>query len=232
MRYEMMRPGQIREAIERGLPLLVPVGVIEYHGPQNPVGTDALIAQGILHRVEQEVDCVVAPTLFYGYTGEWAGGVEQGEIDVDGDAVYAYAKPILRAFYNQGWKRVYVVCHHQGETGVTMLAYQRAATEAAMEYGREHGGIGWSADPELRGGVFGKVLVVGDAAYSEIGYGGHGGRDETAAMRFLYPETVDLTRLSDDQPAWAADAGEATEELGRQIGEAMIASWVAELRRL
>ena len=64
MRYEMMRPGQIGEAVRRGLPLLMPVGVLEYHGHQNPVGVDALIAQGIAHRVEQKMECVVAPTIF------------------------------------------------------------------------------------------------------------------------------------------------------------------------
>jgi len=232
MRYEMMRPGQIREAIARGLPLLVPVGVLEYHGPQNPVGTDALIAQGIVHRVEREVECVVAPTIFYGYTGQWAAGIEQGEIHVDGEALYAFVKPVIKAFYEQGWKRIYVVCHHQGETGVTMLSYQRAATEAAMEYGLARGGIGWSADPDLRSAVFGKVRVVGDAAFAARGYGGHGGRDETAAMMYLYPETVDLSELEACCPVWAQDAREATPELGREIGELIIAGWVAELRRL
>ena len=157
MRYELMRPSQIREAIEKGLPLLFPVGVLEYHGPQNPVGTDTLIAQGIAFLVEKEFQCVVAPTLFYGYTGEWAAGVEEGEIHVDGDGLYQYVKPILKAFYRQGWRRIYVLCHHQGSQGVTMLSYQRAATEAAIEYGLEHGGRGWSKVPTLRQGVFERV---------------------------------------------------------------------------
>ncbi|MDP2990057.1 MAG: creatininase family protein, partial [Kiritimatiellota bacterium] len=143
MRYEMMRPGQIKEAIEKGLPLFLPVGVLEYHGPQNPIGTDALIGQGIIHKVEERVECVVAPTFFYGYTGFWAAGPELGEISVDGEGLYLVAKSILKNFFDAGWRKIYVVCHHQGPQGVTMLSFQRAATEIGMENAVNKVGTGW-----------------------------------------------------------------------------------------
>ena len=238
MRYEMMRPGQIQDAIRRRLPLLMPVGVLEYHGHQNPVGTDALIAQGIVHRIEARTECVVAPTVFYGYTGEWAADERLGEIHIDGDALYAFAKPILKAFLGQGWPSIYVICHHQGPQGVTMLTYQRAATEAAFECAREQAGPGWfrqanwhDDDNRLAEIAFHTFHVVGDAAYSTEGYPGHGGCGETSAMLFLYPETVDLGELAgmDPRPYWAKDAEESSEECGRRIGEAIIDSWVARL---
>lgn len=233
MRYEMLRPGQIKDAIARGLALLIPVGVIEYHGPQNPVGTDALIAQGIVHRVEELVECVVAPTIFYGYTGQWAAGIQEGEIHIDGDALYAFIKPIIAAFYNQGWKQIYVICHHQGPQGVTMLSYQRAATEVAMEYGLNKGGIGWSNNSELQKNVFGRIAVVSDSQFSSKEYPGHGGRGETEAMMYLYPDTVDLAELdkAKELPPWAKDASEASYEEGRDIGETIIASWVERLKK-
>ncbi|MDD3927743.1 MAG: creatininase family protein [bacterium] len=229
MRYELMRPAQIQDAIQKGLSLLMPVGVIEYHGPQNPVGTDALISQGIVHRVEEKVDCVVAPTIFYGYTGEWAAGIEKGEVHVDGTALYSFVKPILKAFYNQGWKRIYIICHHQGPQGVTMLSYQRAATEVAMEYGLEHSGTGWHSDTKLYPFIFQRMHIVSDSQFSSQGYGGHGGRDETAAAMCLYPGTVDLEELDTEDPVWAVDAHEATTELGEQIAETIVDGWIAEL---
>ena len=232
MRYEMLRPGQIQDAIARGLPLLMPTGVLEYHGPQNPVGTDALIAQGLVQRVEAQVECVVAPTMFYGYTGEWAAGIEQGEIHVGGDGIYGYVKPILSAFFRQGWQRIYVVCHHQGPTGVTMLSYQRAATEAGMEYALEQNGPGWHAREDLYPRVFNRIFVVGDSDYATTGFGGHGGKGETDAMLYYYPETVDLGQLGEDLPRWALDAHEANAEDAREIGDALVASWVAELKRV
>jgi creatinine amidohydrolase len=231
MRYELMRPGQIQDAIRRNVPLLIPTGVIEYHGHHNPIGVDALITQGIAHLVEKEVECVVAPTFFYGYTGNWAGGIEVGEIHVDGDALFAYVKPIVKAFVDAGWRRVYIIGHHQGPTGVTWLSYQRAATEAVMEYGLEKGGIGWHMDAKLRSDVFGWVRLVSASQFSKEAYGGHGGRDETVAMMYLCPGTVDLEELKKVRPSFALDAHEATRERGEKIAKAMVAGWVEALRK-
>lgn len=35
-----MRPGQLRDAVQRNVPVLMAAGVVEYHGPHLPVGTD------------------------------------------------------------------------------------------------------------------------------------------------------------------------------------------------
>ncbi len=232
-RYELMRPGQIQDAVTRGAPLLIPTGVLEYHGPQNPIGVDALIAQGIAHRVAAEVDCVVAPTVFYGYTGRWAGGVKAGEIHLEGDELYPFVRPMLKAFHDQGWKRIYIILHHQGPTGVTWLTYQRAATELAMEEGHRLGGDGWSEATNLPSNLWSRIRVVGDAAFSKQGYGGHGGKGETMAMQFLYPETVALSELTPTNklPHWAADAGQADPKEAEAIGKAIIAGWVKELTK-
>ena len=42
MRYELMRPSQIREAIKRRTPVVLPLGVLEYHSEHLPVGMDTL----------------------------------------------------------------------------------------------------------------------------------------------------------------------------------------------
>ena len=229
MRYELMRPHQIKQAVADGLALLMPVGVLEYHGEQNPVGVDSLISQGLAHAVEERVPCVVAPTIFYGYTGQWASDERDGEIHIDGDALYAFARLILRGHLRQGWRRIYVICHHQGPNGVTQLSYARAATEAAMEYALEQHGPGWHEDASLYPRILNRIRVVSDSEFVEAGFGGDGGRDETAAMMHFYPDTVDLNQLEDDRPQWARDADEANGELGRSIAERLIESWVAEL---
>ncbi len=234
MRYEMMRPGQIQEAIRKRLPLLVPVGVIEYHGHQNPVGTDALICQGLAHEIERRIECVIAPTIFYGYTGEWAADEKLGEIHIGGDALYGFVKPILKAFFRQGWHRVYVICHHQGPQGVTQLSYQRAATESAMELAREESGAGWYRDHNkgLAPRWFATMRVVSDSEFAP-GFGGHGGKDETSAMMYFYPESVDITELKrmKPMPYWAKDAPQASAEHGRAIAEKLVQSWVERLEK-
>ena len=54
MRYELMRPGQIREAIARRTPVVLPLGVLEYHSEHLPVGMDTLAVERALWEYEKE----------------------------------------------------------------------------------------------------------------------------------------------------------------------------------
>ena len=40
MRFVEMRPEQLQDAVRRNVPVLMPAGVVEYHGPHLPIGTD------------------------------------------------------------------------------------------------------------------------------------------------------------------------------------------------
>ena len=76
-----MRPEQIQDAIQRNVPALAAAGVVEFHGPHLPVGTDFLIAQTVSESVEKRVECVLLPSFTYGPTLSWASDAKDGEID-------------------------------------------------------------------------------------------------------------------------------------------------------
>ena len=50
-------------------------------------------------------------------------------------------------------------------------------------------------------------------------------------MMHLYPETVDLAELKKMEPLpyWARDAAEASPDRGREVADALVASWLKEL---
>ncbi len=52
MRYELMLPYQIRNAIERRWPVVLPLGVLEYHGEHMAVGMDTLAVVKLLEILE------------------------------------------------------------------------------------------------------------------------------------------------------------------------------------
>ena len=52
MRYELMLPHQIRKAIEERWPVVLPLGVLEYHGEHMGVGMDTLAVIKTLEIVE------------------------------------------------------------------------------------------------------------------------------------------------------------------------------------
>ena len=59
--YELMRPKEIRKAIEGNVPLVWPIGVMEFHGGHLPVGTDTLSVIHTCERLEQEMDLMIFP---------------------------------------------------------------------------------------------------------------------------------------------------------------------------
>ena len=66
MRYELMLPHQIRKAIEEHWPVVLPLGVLEYHGEHMGVGMDTLAVIKTLEIVEAEMNLVILPPFYYG----------------------------------------------------------------------------------------------------------------------------------------------------------------------
>src|ERR1700722_18262676 len=98
MRYEMMPPHQIRTAIERRWPVVLPLGVLEYHGEHLPVGMDTLAVIGILEILEKEMDLVILPPFYY-----------------DAAALAPFAKAMFQGLLRIGFRNIHVVIHHQTE---------------------------------------------------------------------------------------------------------------------
>ena len=66
MRYELMLPHQIRTAIAENWPVVLPLGVLEYHGEHMAVGMDTLAVIKMLDLIEAEMDLVILPPFYYG----------------------------------------------------------------------------------------------------------------------------------------------------------------------
>jgi creatinine amidohydrolase/Fe(II)-dependent formamide hydrolase-like protein len=56
-----MLPHQIRAAIDGRWPIILPLGVLEYHGEHMAVGMDTLAVTGILEILEKETNLVILP---------------------------------------------------------------------------------------------------------------------------------------------------------------------------
>ena len=101
-----MRPEQLQDAVKRNVPVIMPAGVIEYHGPHLPIGTDFLIANAVCDGVEKKCECVLAPPLPYGPTMSWAAGPDEGEVDFAPEPFFLYVKEILKRLMDMGFKNV------------------------------------------------------------------------------------------------------------------------------
>lgn len=236
-----MRPDQIKAAVGANTPVIMAAGVIEYHGYHLPVGTDILLAGYVAEEAATRSGAIVAPPLAYGSTLSWAGGPEEGEIDFAPGVFQRYVKEALRGLLAIGFRRIYILQHHQGSEGLQSLACRMAAAELVREMTATWG-TGWGRGDYLRTpepNIFGMIKVAGLDDYSaypspdgERMPVGHAGKGETQLMMAAAPETVCLEHLSMHDgplPDWLLDTLEATEAEGRRWIDFCVDGWAREL---
>lgn len=229
MRYEVMLPHQLREAIENNTPVVLPLGVLEYHGEHLGLGMDTLAVIRCLDRLEAERPLVILPPFYYGaasYAVEPPEG--KGSLHVDSGAIAPFAKSMFHGLLRIGFRNIHGFIHHQTENfsaGMpTDLAFKFAARQAIFDILEKERGEGWwgrkdmadyyAAHAEGRD-PFNWIkihpLMTKDiiAAYPFD----HAGIGETSLMMALCPEAVDMSRHVEHE-WYAQSAKEATPELG------------------
>jgi creatinine amidohydrolase len=235
-----MRPDQLADAVARRLPLLVPAGCIECHGPHMAIGHDTLIVEDVCRRIAQRIDCVIAPSIEYGPTGYAVSGPDQGTIDVDFAAFGLYAKSLLRAFCEMSFHTIVVIIMHQGMDGPLALALRKGAAELAFERRLETRGRGWWGErrptPAEDHETWGKILVrpmILPAAMPPAD-GDHAGYYETSFLLAAHPDLVDQSRLSAGAPWYCKmdqplSSASATAAFGQAMLDAVVEAWVRSL---
>lgn len=236
MRYELMRATQIREAIDKRWPVVLPLGVLEYHGDHLPVGMDTLAVIRALELLEKERPLVILPAFYYGAASYVVEPPEKkGTVHVQPDHLEPVARDLFRSLLRVGFRNIHFFIHHQSENFAvgmpTDLAFKFAARQAIFEFLEKDRGEGWWGKKEMAD--YYAQQATGDDPFNWIrGHPlmtpeiirqypfDHAGEGETALMMALCPETVDVAAL--DPSAWySRSAAKATRELGEK-GVAMI----------
>jgi creatinine amidohydrolase len=238
MRYEMMLPHEIRTAIEGRWPVVLPLGVLEYHGEHMAVGMDTLAVVGILEILEKDMDLVILPPFYYGaasYAVEPPEG--NGTLHVDAEALLAFAKATFLGLLRIGFRNIHVIVHHQTENFVagmpTDLAFKFAARQATFAFLEKERGEGWWGSDKMAD--YYARQSAGDDPFNWIkahplmspeileSYPfDHAGKGETSLLMALYPEGVDLSRLVEEK-WYTRSARAANVELGRSGRERIVA---------
>jgi creatinine amidohydrolase len=233
-----MLPHQIRTAIEKRWPVVLPLGVLEYHGEHMAVGMDTLAVTGILDLLEKERDLVILPPFYYGaasYAVEPPEG--KGSLHVDAEALAPFAKAMFLGLLRIGFRNIHFVIHHQTENFAagmpTDLAFKFAARQAIFAFLEKERGEGWwgsekmanyyveqadGADPFnwIKAHPLMPAGKMDDYPFD------HAGQGETSLMMDLFPRAVDSSRLSDNQ-WYTKSARMASSEFGSRGRERILA---------
>ena len=195
----------------------LPIGLCEPHGHIAPFGLDTLKADYYCDEAAKRFGGIVAPTQGYhihecGFHKPWLDEVVGDQNPFLGAmppyVVCYHFLYQLRAFVNAGFRAVIVVSGHHGGSQNDLRSVASAFSQATKI----------------------PVTVKTDPEWCEDRYvNDHAGRYEISQLMAICPESIDMSLLgrqyekdSGGRLALNPDAGESTQEYGREINEYII----------
>jgi creatinine amidohydrolase/Fe(II)-dependent formamide hydrolase-like protein len=242
MRYELMLPHQIRKAIKQHWPVVLPLGVLEYHGEHLALGMDTLAVVKVLDILETEMDLVILPPFYYGaasYAVEPPEG--NGSLHVGAETLFPFAEALFRGLLRIGFRNIHFFIHHQTENFAagmpTDLAFKFAARQAIFQFLEKERGEGWWGNEKMAdyyahqakgddpfNWIKGHPLMTPEI-FARFPFD-HAGEGETSLMMALCPEGVEMKRLS-AKKWYTRSAKQASAKLGAE-GRDMILAHMRE----
>lgn len=228
---EEMTWTEVSEVAHANLPVVLPVGSTEQHGPHLPLGTDTILPVGVALQVAQRLPLVVSPPVRFGARSRpLSGGGETfpGNLSLRLTTLIAIVSEILGGLARSGFSRVLVQNWHYENAGMLWEACNLAH----------------DSYPHLKMVVLERAMPdFSDEELAELfpnGFPGwnfeHASIMETSMMMVIRPDLVIRNQIVDDEaerhPSWDVvpapsefipktgvlwHATEANEELGRRF---------------
>jgi creatinine amidohydrolase/Fe(II)-dependent formamide hydrolase-like protein len=226
MEFARLRPHQLQAAISDNMPVVLPIGVMEYHGQHLPAGVDLLAVTEVLDRLGDAI--ITLPPFAYGAASHAVAGPEgTGTLHIDASAILPMAEGLFGALLNAGFRNIRGVIHHQTEgfdQGMpTDLAFRLAGRNAIMRFLEGTRGPGWWGDRGMQD-YYARQAEGADPfnwirIHPLFPKGAdfpfdHAGQGETALTLALAPETVDMDRALEGGHWYTEYANKAWPEMG------------------
>lgn len=214
---------QFEEAMNSGVNTAVlPIGMVEAHGPHCALGTDVLIPREFLKRIDEILGekIVIGAEIAYGHS--WGLQPFKGTIDVSADAFANYVFEVGKEFYRNGFQHLVLFNGHGGNIPSLTTVAEKLADEGLTVLM-----INWWVDYR-------------DTIKTIAAEPGHAGEDETSLVLAISEELADVTEVGNHQATlspkikyrnagkdifpegFLGNAGAATVEKGEKLYEAML----------
>jgi creatinine amidohydrolase len=220
---------------------VLPIGILEKHGPHVPLGADLIHVRELAARAAQQEYAVVFPDFFYGqiYEAQHTPGTFALPSRVVWDLLDATVEEIGR----NGFKKIVIVNGHGGNPELLRFFIQ-SQLERRRDYVVYFFDPAWDAEFEQKQ----KALRKSDPEWDL-----HAGENETSLLLHLRPDLVQMDRAAQESGAdqkrlalpglytaiwwyarfpnhYAGEGAKATRELGQAITEHRVGALVRALR--
>ena len=128
MRLQLMTWPEVAEYLKRSVGIIIPIGAAEQHGPTGLIGTDAICAETLAHRVGELTDAAVGPTLTVGMSEHHMAF--PGSITLRPTTLVAVVGDVVLSLARHGFRRVFVINGHGGNSASIDAAFFEIYTEA------------------------------------------------------------------------------------------------------
>ncbi len=197
---------------ERSVAVL-PVGAMEQHGPHLPLGTDTMIADGLVWHACERLDSgptvLLLPTQAIGESTEH--GAFPGTLSHEAETLLAAWTELGVALSKSGIHKLIIVNAHGGQPQIVDLVAQRLRSRHAMLV--------------VRANYMNWPLPDGLLDDDERRHGHHGGQAETSMMLAFHPDLVKMDRAA-DFPSNARNLAASHQQFGH--GGSLGFAWQAE----
>ena len=188
MIHEManMSMDDVREYLKTNKTIIFPYGVVEQHGCHLPLSTDIHNAEMISKIIAEGLNCIIAPTLNYCFSG----GMLPGTINIKPNHFSEVVVDIIESLTVQGFRNVIIVPGHGGSESLENL--------------RESLRIAKWMNPYLKDT---NVFLITFEDYSPLAHKAvfekhdfHSGNVETSMMLAYRPDLVHMEKIQLDEP--------------------------------
>ena len=166
---------------------VVPIGVIEKHGQQLPLGTDVFTAREVCRRASAKEYCLIYPFYFAGQIFE--AKHQPGTIAYSPELMYQLLDETCKEISRNGVKKIILVNGHGGNT-----AWLQYFCQVQLASSRDY--VVYYTTPSVSQEVQKKITAM-----RKTTVGGHADEVETSSMMVVRPDLVKIERATAESGA-------------------------------
>jgi len=165
---------------------ILPIGILEKHGPGVPIGSDLIRAREWAKRATKEEYAVVFPDYFYGQVNE--ARQHYGTFSLPSDLTMNLLEATTDEIARNGFDKIIIINSHGGNPQMIRYFIQNQL-EKKKDY------VVYFFEPGMSKEVRDEMMRI---RKTELATDQHGGEREASEIKYLRPELLKLERSHDE----------------------------------